>query len=130
MAATIIFAMGAPSSDLAMWITGSLGALEVVLLLIVLWWAVAAPLMVVWLIASIAAWRTQGPSDHRAMGRSVQARSSVGTGRIGLFISLGFFVILSMTAWALVTTAVERAVDHLQYAPLIFKPLHAVPGDA
>ncbi len=130
IAATIGFAAGAPSSDLAMWITGSLRALEVVLLLIVLWWAFTGPLMVVWLAASTGAWRMQSSSDDRAMGRRVQARSSVGTGRMGLFFSLGFFVILSMTAWALVTTAVERAVDHLQYAPFIFKPLHGIGGDA
>ncbi|TMG97693.1 MAG: hypothetical protein E6H69_12685, partial [Betaproteobacteria bacterium] len=36
-----------------------------------------------------------------------------------------------MTAWALVTTGVEHAVEHVPYDPIVFKPAPpAVPGDA
>ena len=71
-----------------------------------------------------------GAKSPDATSRMVQAKSSIGTARIGLFVSLGFFAILTMTAWALVTTGVERSVDRVQYSPIIFKPLHEVAGDA
>ncbi len=123
IAATIGFAAGSPSDDLAMWIVGSLAALETVLLLIVLWWGVAGPLAVVWFAASVKAALTLAESSADATSRRVQAKSSVGTGRMGLFVSLGFFAILTMTAWALVTTGVELAVGGVQYSPVIFKPV-------
>ena len=48
-----------------------------------------------------------------------------------MFVSLGFFIIITMTAWALVTTGVEHAVEHVPYDPIVFKPAPpAVPGDA
>jgi len=129
-AATIGYAAGSPSADLSMWIGGALSALEIDLLLIVAWWGLAGPLAVVWMVASARASMKMAAKSPDATSRAVQAKSSVGTARMGLFVSLGFFAILTMTAWALVTTGVERSVDRVQYSPIIFKPLHEVAGDA
>jgi hypothetical protein len=126
----IVFAAKATSNDLAMWVWGALSALEVVLLLIVMWWMFVAPIMLAWLCASILASRRHG-AEAAGAPVGVRAKSSVATGRVGLFVSLGFFIIITMTAWALVTTGVERAVEHVPYHPIVFKPAQpAVPGDA
>ncbi|HWZ71277.1 MAG TPA: hypothetical protein VN326_07330 [Casimicrobiaceae bacterium] len=131
IATVIVFAARATSSDLAMWVWGALSALEVVLLLIVIWWTFVAPIMLVWLGASIFASRRHGADAAAGAPVSVRAKSSVATGRTGLFVSLGFFIIITMTAWALVTTGVERAVEHVPYHPILFKPAPpVVPGDA
>ena len=127
----IAFATKAASNDLAMWVWGALSALEIVLLLIVAWWVLAAPLMLAWFCASVFASRRRGANAPAGAPINVHAKSSVATGRVGLFVSLGFFIIITMTAWALVTTGVERAVEHVPYLPIVFK--HAqppVPGDA
>ena len=127
----IVFATKAASNDLAMWVWGALAALEVVLLMIVFWWVVAAPVMLAWLCASFLASHRRGAGAASGAPMNARAKSSVATGRAGLFVSLGFFIIITMTAWALVTTGVERAVEHVPYFPLVFKPaLPAVPGDA
>ena len=127
----IVFATKAASNDLAMWVWGALAALEVVLLMIVFWWVLAAPVMLAWLCASFLASHRRGAGAASGAPINARAKSSVATGRVGLFVSLGFFIIITMTAWALVTTGVERAVEHVPYDPLVFKPaLPAVPGDA
>jgi hypothetical protein len=127
----IAFAAKAASNDLAMWVWGALSALEVVLLLIVIWWIFAAPVMLAWLCASVFASHRRGAHGAAGAPINVRAKSSVATGRVGLFVSLGFFIIITMTAWALVTTGVERAVEHVPYLPIVFKPAPpAVPGDA
>ena len=127
----IVFAAKATSNDLAMWVWGALGALEVVLLLIVIWWTFVAPIMLAWLCASIFASRKHGADAAAGAPVNVRAKSTVATGRAGLFVSLGFFIIITMTAWALVTTGVEHAVEHVPYYPIVFKPAPpAVPGDA
>jgi hypothetical protein len=127
----IVFATKAASNDLAMWVWGALAALEVVLLLIVIWWVLAAPLVLAWLCTSFLASHRRGAGAAAGAPINARAKSSVATGRVGLFVSLGFFIIITMTAWALVTTGVERAVEHVPYDPFVFKPaLPAVPGDA
>ena len=131
IATVIVFAVKAASNDLAMWVWGALSALEVVLLLIVVWWMLVAPIMLAWLCASVYASRRRGADAAVGAPVNVRAKSSVATGRVGLFVSLGFFIIITMTAWALVTTGVEHAVEHVPYDPIVFKPAPpVVPGDA
>ena len=48
----IVFATKAASNDLAMWVWGALAALEVVLLMIVIWWVLVAPFMLAWFCTS------------------------------------------------------------------------------
>jgi hypothetical protein len=128
--AVIAFATKAASNDLAMWVWGALSALEIVLLLIVLWWLFAAPVLLAWFCIGVWASHRRGTAPPGSQ-IGVSAKSSVATGRVGLLISLGFFIIVTMTAWALVTTGVEHAVEHVPYVPIIFHPAPtAVPGDA
>ncbi len=125
----IACALRATSNDLAMWVWGALGALEVMLGLIFAWWILAAPLMLAWLCVSAIASHRRGAGGGAAIG--IRAKSSVATGRVGLFVSLGFFIMITMTAWALVTSGIERAVEHVPYVPILFTPAPSlVPGDA
>jgi hypothetical protein len=127
----IVFAAREVSSDLSMWVWGALSALEVVLALILGWWVVAAPIMLVWFCTSLMASRRRGTGAPAAAGVNVHAKSSVATGRVGLFVSLGFFIIVTMTSWALVNTGVERSVEHVPYLPFLFThSLTPVAGDA
>ena len=131
VASVITFAARASSGDLAMWVWGALGALEVVLKLIAFWWLAAAPFTLAWLCASAVASHRLGAGSPAGAPVDIRAKSSVATGRVCLFISLGFFIIISMTAWALVTTGVERAVERVPYLPVLFTPPPSpVPGDA
>jgi hypothetical protein len=120
----VYFAVRAGHSDLQMWIVGALSAVEITLLLIVIWWFVAGCVMVPWLVAGTLAarGRVTRKTDEQAGAAtsSAQARGAVATGRMGLVVSIGFFIVLSMTAWALITTIVEKAAEGVQYTPLIF----------
>ncbi len=127
----IVFAGRAASNDLAMWVWGALRALEVVLALILGWWVIVAPVMLVWFCATLTASRRRGAGAPAGAPVNVHAKSSVATGRVGLFVSLGFFIIVTMTSWALVNTGVERSVEHVPYLPFLFtQSLKPVEGDA
>lgn len=120
----VYFAARAGHSDLQMWIIGALSAVEITLLLIVIWWFVAGCVLVPWFVAgTLAARAREVPKVVEQAGAatsSAQARGAVATGRMGLVVSIGFFIVLSMTAWALITTVVEKAAEGVQYTPLIF----------
>jgi hypothetical protein len=86
----IEFATHAASNDLAMWVWGALSAIEVILLLVVLWWLIAAPVMLAWLCTSAWASHRRGAGAAAGAPIDVRAKSSVGTGRFGLFPRWGF----------------------------------------
>lgn len=131
VAVVVALAARASSNDLAMWVWGALSALEVNLALILGWWVVAAPIMLIWFGVSVIASHRRGADAPAGAAIDVRAKSSVATGRGGLFISLGFFIIVTMTGWALVTTGVERSVEHVPYVPILFKATQPlVAGDA
>ena len=95
------------------------------------WWMIVAPIMLVWFCASLFASRRRGAGAPAGAPVNVHAKSSVATGRVGLFVSLGFFIIVTMTSWALVNTGVERSVEHVPYLPFLFtQSLTPVAGDA
>jgi len=50
-----------------------------------------------------------------------EARASVATGRMGFVLSLGFFLALAMSAWALLTSGIELAASGFAYCPVLFK---------
>lgn len=130
-AVVVAFAARAASSDLTMWVWGALSALEVMLALILGWWVVAAPIMLIWFCASVVASHRRGAGAAAGAPINIRAKSSVATGRVGLFVSLGFFIIVTMTAWALVETGVKRAVEHVPYLPILFtQNLPPITGDA
>lgn len=90
---------------------GALRGIEWILAAMVLWWGVAGLGLFAWLLLGQACARVDG----------FEGRASVATGRLGLFASLGFFVVLTMAAWALLTTPLALSVAGMQYEPLIFK---------
>jgi hypothetical protein len=71
----------------------ALRALEFVLAATVLWWGAAGAGLVPWLLAGQACSRSNG----------FEGGASVATGRLGLFVSMGLFVVLTMAAWAALT---------------------------
>jgi hypothetical protein len=96
---------------LRIFIFGALRGVEWILAATVLWWGIAAVGLFAWLLAGQAC----------ARGNGFEGRASVATGRLGLFASLGFFVVLVMASWALLTTPLRLSVAGMQYEPLIFR---------
>src|SRR5205814_1398689 len=90
---------------------GALRALEFVLAATVLWWGAAGLALFVWLIAGLACSRTHG----------FEGRATVATGRLGLFSSISFFVVMAMAAWAALTPLLDLSVAGMHYLPLIFR---------
>jgi hypothetical protein len=114
--ATAVLTTAAPDSrlnaplDLHVWVMGALRALELVLLANIAWWGLAGVALLVWFALGHAAARTHG----------FEGRTSVATGRLGLFASMGMFVVLTMAAWAALNTPLKLSVPATQYQPLIF----------
>lgn len=98
------------SPGLAVWVQASLLAAEFALWGIKLWWVAVAPIFIAWLFYGFAAARHGG----------YVGAASVGTGRLGFFVSLGTFVMLTVASWALLSTPLEAAVRQLGYLPALF----------
>jgi hypothetical protein len=90
---------------------GALRGVEWILASTVLWWGFAGLGLFAWMLLGQAC----------ARGNGFEGRASVATARLGLFASLGFFVVLVMAAWALLTTPLTLSVAGMQYEPLIFR---------
>ena len=112
MLGTVLWRVGwhREAASLAIWTQVALLDTEAVLYTIKVWWILAAPLFIVWFACGTAAARQGG----------FQAAASVATGRLGLFVSLGAFVMLTMAAWALVSNLLDVSVQHVGYVPAIF----------
>jgi hypothetical protein len=125
IAIVLYYAERAAQTDLEMWIVGALRGVEFSLAVIAFWWFISGWLFLVWLLAGICVVRIHASAAARespeAATMRARAKATVGTGRMCLVVSIGFFVVLSMTAWALITTVVEKAVDGVPYEPIIFK---------
>ncbi|HEX5125797.1 MAG TPA: hypothetical protein VFW00_03575 [Rhodocyclaceae bacterium] len=98
------------SSDMTMWVTAALRGVEYVLVAMAIWWIVAGVLLPGWMVAGILAGR-----------HGFHARASVATGRLALVVSLGFFLALAMSAWALASKGLTQAIKSFAYDPEIFK---------
>jgi hypothetical protein len=92
------------------WVHAALFATETVLLMIKWWWIVAGPLLVVWFVAGSVARRESGYAS----------RASIGTGRLGITVSFGMFLVVTMTTWALVNNVLDASVEGAGYRPCIF----------
>lgn len=102
---------GLPEPDgLRLWVFSALRALEWVLLATIAWWSLAGLALAAWLVLGQAA------SWHSGFA----GRASIATGRLGLIAPMGMFVILTMAAWALLTTLLDFSVADMQYLPLVF----------
>ena len=95
----------------ALWAQVGLFVVEVTLRAIEWWWVLAVPILLVWLVSGIAAARHKG----------YEASASVATGRLGFFVSLTAFVVLTMAIWALANTALQVMAAKVHYdAPYTF----------
>ena len=92
------------------WVHAALFATETVLLVIKWWWIVCGPLLVVWFLAGFVARRESGYAS----------RASIGTGRLGITVSLGMFLAVTMTIWALLSNILDASVEGAGYRPCIF----------
>ena len=92
------------------WVHAALFTTEAVLLAIKWWWIVAGPLLAVWFVAGMVARRESGYAS----------RASVGTGRLGISVSFGMFLVATMTIWALVNNVLDASVEGAGYRPCIF----------
>ena len=104
------------------WIHAALFSTEAVLLMIKWWWILAGPLLVVWFLAGLVARREAGYA----------ARASIATGRLGITVSFGMFLVVTMTIWALVNDVLDASVEGAGYRPCIFafEPAATAPKPA
>ena len=104
------------------WVHAALFATEAVLLLIKWWWIVAGPLLVIWYVAGMIARHESGYAS----------RASVGTGRLGISVSFGMFLVATMTIWALLNGVLDASVEGAGYRPCIFaiQPAATAPRPA
>ena len=94
------------------WVQAALFGVELVLTAIKWWWIAAAVAFAAWYVAGLAASRQGG----------YEGSASVDTGRLGMFASLGAFVVLTMALWALASTVLTASVasGDVSYVPRIF----------
>ena len=92
------------------WVHAALFTTEAVLLAVKWWWIVVGPLLVVWFVAGEIARAEAGYAS----------RASIATGRLGITVSFGMFLAVTMTAWALVGNVLDASVQGAGYRPCIF----------
>ena len=92
------------------WVHAALYTTEVVLLAIKWWWILAGLALVVWLIAGLFAEREAG----------YESRASIATGRLGIAVSFGMFLAVTMSTWAMLEGVLGASVDGVNYRPCIF----------
>ena len=109
---------GGESPGLAVWLQAVLLGVEFALWGIKLWWLVAAPLLIAWLVSGALAARHGGHTGA----------ASVGTGRLGFFVSLGTFVMLTVACWTLVSSLLELSVKRIDYLPALFPAAEVIGG--
>jgi hypothetical protein len=92
------------------WVHSTLFTTEVILLAVKWWWVVAGALLVAWFCAGLIAQREGGYA----------ARASVATGRLGIAVSLGMFLVVTMSIWAMLNGVLDASADRVGYRPCIF----------
>jgi hypothetical protein len=92
------------------WVHAALFTTETVLLAIKWWWIIAGPLLLVWFAAGQVARLESGYAS----------RASVATGRLGITVSVGMFLVVTMTIWALANNVLSQSVDGVGYQPCVF----------
>ena len=104
------------------WVHSTLFTTEAILLAVKWWWIVAGVLLVAWLCAGLVAQREGGYAS----------RASVATGRLGIAVSLGMFLVVTMTIWAMLNGVLDASADRVGYRPCIFalQPDPAAPRAA
>jgi hypothetical protein len=95
----------------AAWSHATMFAVEVDLFLVKWWWIVAAPLLLAWLLAGLVA----------STERGYAGRAAIATGRLGVVVSFGTFLIVTMSAWGLAENVIEPSVRDIGYMPCLFE---------
>ena len=96
--------------QLQSWMHATLFATEVVLWAIKWGWVFAGILLLIWFIAGLIA----------GCERGYEPKTSLATGRLGLLVSLGSFLVLAMAVWALISAVLGVAARDVAYSPCIF----------
>ncbi|MEO8925286.1 MAG: hypothetical protein ABI330_21095, partial [Caldimonas sp.] len=98
--------------SLTLWVQAALFGVELVLTAVKWWWIAAALVFAAWYVAGALASRHGG----------YESSASVDTGRLGMFASLGAFVMLTMALWALASAVLTASVasSDVRYVPRIF----------
>ncbi len=110
--------VGHEAANLVTWVQAALFGTEIVLAAIKVWWILAAPLFIAWFVSGWFASRIGG----------YRGAASVGTGRIGFFVSLGAFVMLTMATWALFSNLLANSVEKIGFAPVVFAASETTSG--
>ena len=112
MAASAIHEMPGLDSEQwrEVWVHAALFTTETVLLVIKWWWIIAGPLLLVWFVAGQVARLESGYAS----------RASVATGRLGITVSVGMFLVVTMTIWAMGNNVLSQSVDGVAYQPCVF----------
>lgn len=113
-------AAGDRFTDLGPWIRSAIFGVELTLLLIKWVWILVGAAMAGWLVAGWVA----------ATERGHESRASVATGRLGLGLSIGAFLALTMAIWAALNGVIGSAVAGVAYRPCIFAAPAAVAAAA
>ena len=92
------------------WVHAALFTTETVLLAVKWWWIIVGPMLVVWFVAGQIARAERGYAS----------RASIATGRLGITVSFGMFLAVTMTVWALVGGVLDASVQGAGYRPCIF----------
>ena len=109
----------APEDDVWVWWTkAALRAFEVSLLGSYVWWGVAAFLLLFWIFRGV-----------RQAGLGPEARASVTTARLGLFVSMTSFTAVGMVIWATSHQVLENAAGKWGYHPWLFELQQEVAAD-
>ncbi len=102
------------------WVHATLFTTEGVLLIIKWWWIVVGPVLAAWFVAGQFARAESGYAS----------RASIATGRLGITVSFGMFLAVTMTVWALVNNVLDASVAGAGYRPCIFAMAPALSASA
>ncbi len=102
--------LGAAVSWRDTWVHAALYTTEIVLLGVKWWWILVGLALVVWLVAGLIAAREAG----------YESRASIATGRLGIAVSFGMFLAVTMTLWAMLEGVLDASVDGVNYRPCVF----------
>ena len=101
----------------------SLRVLEVVLLLVEVVWLVLGIAMFIWALLGVGL-----SVAARRAGKDAAESRAIATGQLGVAVSLGLFLVVSMCGWALLSGVTETAAHGVDYRTAIYKSTDASPS--
>ena len=92
-------------------------AVEIVLQAVKVAWICVGVLLFLWFVAGCAA----------SLEPEYESKASVATGRLGLCVSIGSFLMMTMAIWALLSSLLDISAEGTAYTPCLFT--HYAPTD-